>query len=226
MKKSIKRQNHTSEQVTILIILIASLILWNTPVIYPIKLFVLILHELSHAIMGIITGGKITSMSAGLDLSGKCQVEGGNQIAIASVGYLGSLLWGILIFIAPNNLKSGKWILISFAIIILSISLITSYTNLTFVILSIISSLLILLSALYLRINIVSILVRAIGLISCIYVLFDIKEDLFSRGDVITDVTIISSLTGIPDILISTLWLVFSFFMIAIVIRYSYKKKG
>lgn len=226
MKKSIKRQNHTSEQVTILIILIASLILWNTPVIYPIKLFVLILHELSHAIMGIITGGKITAMSAGLDLSGKCQVEGGNQIAIASVGYLGSLLWGILIFIAPNNLKSGKWILISFAIIILSISLITSYTNLTFVILSIISSLLILLSALYLRINIVSILVRAIGLISCIYVLFDIKEDLFSRGDVITDVTIISSLTGIPDILISTLWLVFSFFMIAIVIRYSYKKKG
>jgi hypothetical protein len=176
--------------------------------------------------MGIITGGKITAMSAGLDLSGKCQVEGGNQIAIASVGYLGSLLWGILIFIAPNNLKSGKWILISFAIIILSISLITSYTNLTFVILSIISSLLILLSALYLRINIVSILVRAIGLISCIYVLFDIKEDLFSRGDVITDVTIISSLTGIPDILISTLWLVFSFFMIAIVIRYSYKKKG
>jgi hypothetical protein len=226
MKKSIKRQNHTSEQVTILIILIASLILWNTPVIYPIKLFVVILHELSHAIMGIITGGKITAMSAGLDLSGKCQVEGGNQIAIASVGYLGSLLCGILIFIAPNNLKSGKWILISFAIIILSISLITSYTNLTFVILSIISSLLIILSALYLRINIVSILVRAIGLISCIYVLFDIKEDLFSRGDVITDVTIISSLTGIPGILISTLWLVFSFFMIAIVIRYSYKKKG
>jgi len=92
MKKKIKRQNHTSEQITILIIFIASLILWDTPVIYPIKLFVVILHELSHAIMGLATGGKITAMSVGLDLSGKCQIEGGNQIAIASVGYLGSLI--------------------------------------------------------------------------------------------------------------------------------------
>jgi Peptidase M50B-like len=225
MKKKIKRQNHTSEQITILIIFIASLMLWNTPVIYPIKLFVVILHELSHAIMGLVTGGKITAMSIGLDLSGKCQIEGGNQIAIASVGYLGSLIWGILIYIAPNNLNSGKWILITFAEIILSISLITS-SNLTFLVLSVISSLCILLTAFYLRINIISILVRSIGLISCVFVLFDLKEDLFSRNDVITDVTILSSLTGIPGILISTSWIVFSFFMIAIVIRYSYKKKS
>jgi hypothetical protein len=225
MKKKIKRQNHTSEQITILIIFIASLMLWNTPVIYPIKLFVVILHELSHAIMGLVTGGKITAMSIGLDLSGKCRIEGGNQIAIASVGYLGSLLCGILICVAPNNLNSGKWILITFAVIILSISLITS-SNLTFLVLSVISSLCILLTAFYLRINIVSILVRSIGLISCVFVLFDIKEDLFSRNDVITDVTILSSLTGIPGILISTSWIVFSFIMIAIVIRYSYKKKS
>jgi hypothetical protein len=225
MKKNIKRQNHTSEQITILIIFIASLILWNTPVIYPIKLFVVILHELSHAIMGLVTGGKITAMSVGLDLSGKCQVEGGNQIAIASVGYLGSLLCGILIYVAPNNLNSGKWILITFALIILLFSLITT-SNLTFLFLSVISSLCLLLTAFYLRINIVSILVRTIGLISCVFVLFDIKEDLFSRNDVITDVTILSSLTGIPGILISTSWIVFSFFMIAIVIRYSYKKKS
>jgi len=226
MKKSKKQSINAGDQVAILLILIASLILWNTPVIYPIKLFVVILHELSHAMMGLITGGKITAMSVGLDLSGKCQVEGGNQIAIASVGYLGSLLWGIVIFISPNNLKSGKWILISFAILILVISIITSYSNLTFVFLSIISALFILLSAFYIRINIVSLLVRAVGLISCVYVLFDIKEDLFSRNDAITDVTILSSLTGIPGILISVLWLVFSFFMIAAVIRYSYKKKS
>lgn len=225
MKKKIKRQNHTSEQITILIIFIASLILWDTPVIYPIKLFVVILHELSHAIMGLATGGKITAMSIGLDLSGKCQIEGGNQIAIASVGYLGSLIWGILIYVAPNKLNSGKWILIAFAVIILSISLITS-SNLTFLSLSVISSLCILLAAIYLRINIISILVRSIGLISCVFVLFDIKEDLFSRNDVITDVTILSSLTGIPGILISTSWIVFSFITIALIIRYSYKKKS
>jgi hypothetical protein len=226
MKKSIKRQNNSGDQVAILIIFIASLIFWNTPVIYPIKLFVVILHELSHAIMGLVTGGKITALNVGLDLSGKCQVEGGNPLAIASVGYLGSLIWGIVIFVSPNNLRYGKRILISFAILILSISIITSYSNLTFVFLSIVSSLFILLSAFYIRINIVSLIVRSIGLISCVYVLFDIKEDLFSRNDVITDVTILSSLTGIPGILISTSWIVFSFFMIAIVIRYSYKKKS
>jgi len=225
MKKRVKQQNNRAEHAAILIILIAGLFLWNTPVIYPIKLFVVMLHELSHAIMGIVTGGKITAMSVGLDLSGKCQIQGGNQIAIASVGYLGSLLWGIVIFISPNNLKSGKWILISFAIMILSISIYTSYSNLTFVFLSLVTSIIILLFALFLRINIVSLLVRGIGLISCVYVLFDMKEDLFSRNDVITDVTILSSLTGIPGILISILWLVFSFIMIALVIRFGYLKK-
>ena len=33
--------------------------LWDTPVIYPLKIFVVLLHEISHGIAALATGGSI-----------------------------------------------------------------------------------------------------------------------------------------------------------------------
>lgn len=222
MGKQKNKRDQITELVILLILLIISFSLWDTNVIYPIKLFVVLLHELSHSIAAILSGGKIITMNIGFDLGGKCETEGGNTILIASAGYLGSLLWGMLFFISPNNKKSGFWIIILISVMIV-LTTIGVATGTTFILLALILSALLITAAFYLRIPIVSIIVRVFGLISCVYILFDIKDDLLFQSAAISDATLISSLTNISTTMIGISWVLISIICIYIAIRFSYK---
>lgn len=216
------KKNKTTELVILLILLIISFFLWDTKFIYPIKLFVVMLHELSHALAALITGGKIISMDIGFNLGGKCEAEGGNVIIVSSAGYLGSLLFGLIFFIAPNNYKNGRWIVISICTVIIIISLLTA-TNALFVVLALISSAIMVACAFYSRIPIVAIIMRSLGLLSCIYVLFDLKEDILQRTDSVSDASILANLISVPTVLIGIIWIVISLLAIIIAVRLSYK---
>jgi hypothetical protein len=224
----IKMTKHRKDQVielTLLaIILIVSFILWDTYFVYPIKLSVVLMHEVSHAIATLLTGGNIVGMNIGLDLSGSCQTEGGNAIAIASSGYLGSFLFGILFFVSPNKVKIGKWIIISVTAIIFIITAIAS-KEIFFIFLVAFFSLLIILLANYMSIPIISILFRSFGLISCVYVLFDIKEDLLEKHIAISDVSLLSSLTGISGVIYGIVWMVLSLSILVLAVRFCYRSK-
>ncbi len=37
-------------------------VLWDTPIVYPIKIFVVTLHELGHAMATLLTGGEVLSI--------------------------------------------------------------------------------------------------------------------------------------------------------------------
>lgn len=222
MSKNQKKKDQITELVILLTILIISFFLWNTYFIYPIKLFVVLLHEISHAFATLISGGKIIEMNIGFNLDGKCETEGGNVFFIASAGYLGSLLWGLLIFTAPNNKQTGFWIIILISTLIVVTSIFVT-ANSTFVILALILSTLLISSAFFLRIPIITIVVRGFGLISCVYVLFDIKDDLLSHANVLSDAFILSNLINIPVTLIGLSWAFISIIGIYIAMRFCYK---
>ena len=105
-------------------LVLLSLLLWETPFIYPIKLFIVIIHEINHAIMTIITGGSVKSIRFTFDLSGTTITNGGNLILIAAAGYIGSLLIGTLLYLSAINLVLRKWLTIGLAIIIFIIAVI------------------------------------------------------------------------------------------------------
>jgi len=48
-----------TEMAGLLITLVAILFLWNTWVVYPLKILVVFFHELSHGLMAVVTGGSI-----------------------------------------------------------------------------------------------------------------------------------------------------------------------
>ncbi|MCX6168313.1 MAG: M50 family metallopeptidase [Ignavibacteriales bacterium] len=223
MAKQQNRKDKVSELIILLILLIISFFLWDMYFIYPIKLFVVLLHELSHSLAAILSGGKITTLDIGFDLSGKCETVGGNTIIIASSGYIGSLIWGLLFFVSPNNKKIGKWLIISLSTIIFLLS-ITFSADSIFILLAFILSGLLITAAFFLGIPIVTIIVRSFGLISCVYVLFDIKEDLLSNSSVISDASILSSLINVQVIWIGLSWALVSIIGIYFAIKYSYRK--
>ncbi len=71
-----------------------SLVFWHTPFLYPIKIFVVFIHEASHALTTIFTGGRVVSMVVTPWQSGYVQHAGGNSLFIAAAGYIGSALFG------------------------------------------------------------------------------------------------------------------------------------
>ncbi len=70
--------------------------LWDTPVVYPLKIFVVLLHEMSHALVAVATGGTIDRIVLDPYQGGACYCPGGSAFLTLSAGYLGSLGWGAL----------------------------------------------------------------------------------------------------------------------------------
>jgi hypothetical protein len=65
------RQQIDVRAVLILAVLfIAVWVGWDTPLVYPIKIFVVFLHELGHALAALLTGGQVVSIQIFPDESG------------------------------------------------------------------------------------------------------------------------------------------------------------
>ncbi len=224
MVRSQNKSQNIAELVFLSFVLIINFLFWDTYLVYPIKLFVVLIHEISHAISAILSGGKIISFNIGFDLSGKCETENGNNILIAASGYLGSLLFGLLIFYSTYNKKIGKWLLIfiAFLILITSVSLMQ---NFSLILLAVLFSVLLFISAFFLQIRIDSYILKLFGMSSCIYVLFDIKDDVLSANSALSDASILSDLINVPTIVIGLIWLIISLAGIFFIMKLSYIKK-
>lgn len=73
-------------------------------VMYPIRIFVTFLHELGHAVGALITGGWVERIQINPNGSGFTSTAGGNRSIILMGGYLGSALFGnILFFIGARS---------------------------------------------------------------------------------------------------------------------------
>ena len=224
MARTQNKNQNIIELVFLSFVLIISFLLWDTFLVYPVKLFVVIIHEISHAISAIVSGGKVIAFNIGFDLGGKCVTENGNNIFIAAAGYLGSLLFGLLIFHSTYNKKIGKWLLIIIALLIL-ITSVSLMQNFSLILWTVLYSVLLFVSAFFLYIRIDSYILKLFGMLSCIYVLFDIKEDILSTNSAISDASILSDLINVPTIVIGLIWLIISLAGIFLIMKLSYIQK-
>lgn len=106
-------------------ILIIVMVLWNTIVIKPLKIFTVFLHELGHALMAFIFGYGIQGFKVNFNESGYtlAQSKGWfSSFMIANGGYLGSILFALLILYLKRTAVK-KFILGTLAIIFLIISI-------------------------------------------------------------------------------------------------------
>ena len=176
MSNPSQKSSRTTDFILVLLIVFLSFFLWNTVLVFPIKLFVVFLHEASHAITILITGGTISEISLGFDLGGKITAESGNDILIASSGYLGSLFFGLLIYLVAEMQKPRRYVYLSLALLFLIIIFISTPT-LEFILIGLFTIGLLVVFGFFVRIRLVKIIVKAISLVSAIYVLIDVKEE-------------------------------------------------
>jgi Peptidase M50B-like len=70
-------------------------------VVYPLQLFATFVHESSHALVTLITGNTVMSLTVAPDASGAVwsQSSGISQLLISSAGYLGTTVFGTLLLV-------------------------------------------------------------------------------------------------------------------------------
>ncbi|WKZ68308.1 MAG: M50 family metallopeptidase [Melioribacteraceae bacterium] len=199
-------------------ILLISFFAWNTFVLFPIKIFVVLLHEMSHGIVAVFTGGKIISIEVTEYLGGITTTEGGNIILIASSGYLGSIAIGTLLFYSSFDKKLSIWFTTGLAILLLIFTanfLIGTVSQIT----AMLAAIILIISPRYFNAIANQILLQAIGLVSVFYVLIDMKEDLLSGSTYKTDSNLLESLTTIPSTFIALFWMSISIIVIYFLVR-------
>lgn len=85
--------------------------------LYPIRLFVTFVHESSHALTAILTGGSVSEIDIFRDASGYTLTSGGFGQLIATAGYIGATAYGAWILWLCRNPGHAKFVLLVSAVI-------------------------------------------------------------------------------------------------------------
>jgi hypothetical protein len=89
--------------------------LWQVPwlgwLVYPFRVFGTFVHELSHGLAAIATGGDFVRFAVSPDLSGVAHSAGGWRVVVASAGYIGSAVFGGVLLVLHARLWSSRTLL-------------------------------------------------------------------------------------------------------------------
>jgi len=193
-------------------------LLWNTALVYPLKIFVVLLHETSHAMAAVATGGSIQRITLDPLQGGACYCPGGSAFLTLSAGYLGSLLWGGLMISVARS-KRVKTNLVNSLIGGLVIGLTILYVRNGFgIAFGIGFGLVMIAASRKLSSSLNRSLLLTLGLTSALYAILDIKSDVLDRPELQSDARMLAELTGIPTLAWGALWIVaalaFSFWLL------------
>lgn len=119
------------------LLLVATLItiaLWFIPygewIVYPIRLFVTFIHESSHALVAVLTGGSVQSLTISADTSGLTYSApsgffGG--LLTSSAGYLGTTVAGVLMLylirkrFSPNKILTAQGLFVAMMLVVFTL---------------------------------------------------------------------------------------------------------
>jgi len=180
---------------------------WYTPVVYPLKIFVVLLHELSHAVALWVTGGTVESISLDPRQGGVTLGRGGIAFITLSAGYLGSLAFGALLVLGAQSAKIRSGALLATvgaSVLVLTALYIRGGFGIAY---GALTGAALLLGAKYLPAVWASRLIMALGLTSVGYAILDIKSDIIDRPGLRSDAAMLQELTGVPTLVWGILWI-------------------
>src|SRR5687768_1809148 len=180
--------------------------LWPTIWIYPLKIFVVFLHELSHAIAGAATGGSIQRITLDPYQGGATYVNGGNAFVMLSAGYLGSLLWGLgLLLVARTRPRVGRTVLLVLGALLVATTVLFVRSGFG-ILFGLLFGLALVIGARRLPDGGIIVVLTTLGLTSALYALFDIRDDILRRPEIESDAHMLANLTGVPTLVWGFFW--------------------
>ncbi|MCL4808756.1 MAG: M50 family metallopeptidase [Thermoanaerobaculia bacterium] len=183
-------------------------VFWSTVFVWPLRVFVVLLHEVSHGLAAVLTGGRIVSIELSPLEGGLCTTAGGWPFVIASAGYLGSAFFGALFLVLgfrgrPRTHRTVTGVL-GAALVLLTLVYVRSAFGFAY---GLVAGALLLAVARWLPEGASSFVLRLLGVTSLLYAPWDITSDLILRSIPASDAGALARMTGIPALAWGVLWL-------------------
>lgn len=208
------------------------MVFWNNIIIKPLKIFTVFLHELGHTLMAFSFGFGIEAFKVNFNESGYVIAKPKgffSSVMIANGGYLGSVLFAVLILYLKRT-KLKKFILGFLAIIFLAVAIGYSGISLTLLFAAVFASIVIIV---YMVNNekLTDWLIDILGISSVAYAIYDTFVDtilmqffinnkmfLFGGSAPVTDAVRLAQMTHIPAIVWGIIWIAISILAVKIVV--------
>lgn len=183
--------------------------LWQTPVVLPLKLLVVLFHELSHGVAAVLTGGRIESLTVTPDQGGLAITRGGSRALVLTAGYLGSLVIGLALFAVALRSTADRLVLGLLGAVLLGVAALYIRDGFALVF-CLAGGGLMLAGARFLPRLGADLVLRVIGLASMIYVPWDILSDTILRAGERSDARMMAEEIGGATVIWGALWLALS----------------
>ncbi len=192
-----------------ILVAVVAFVFWNTALLYPLKILVVLFHELSHGLAALVTGGSIEHIEISLDQGGVCTTRGGSSFLILNAGYLGSLAWGIAFLVVAARTRHDRLVVGLVGTMLILVTLVYMRSLVGFVY-GILAGVVLLGVATMLPNKVSDLLLTVLGTVSCLYAVWDIGSDVIFRHIPGSDAHRLAELTGIPSMVWGLVWIVVS----------------
>lgn len=190
--------------------LAVALAFWDSPVLLPLKLLVVMMHETGHALATLLVGGTVQKVTIAVNQSGEClsylPPGWGAKVLVYSAGYLGSALAGGGLILATFRFRASRWVLGGLCLWLLAMA--TFYAGDLFTMLFCVGTALALgIGARLLPVSVVDLVNLFLAAFSALYVLFDLREGLWNpAAREHSDAALLAKLTYVPAIVWAVIW--------------------
>jgi len=193
---------------------------WDSPVFWPLKLLVVMMHESGHALATLLVGGSVDRIHLAANESGEClsRLPPGvfRQIAVYSGGYLGSAIAGAGLLLATFRFQLRRWVLGAACVWLVVMGVM--YAGDGFTLAFCVGTAMVLgLCAKWLPDGAVDFLNLFIAAFTALYAVFDLRDDLWNSAvRSRSDAALLSDITYIPAVVWAGVWTLLAVGLLAV----------
>ncbi|HEX6288823.1 MAG TPA: M50 family metallopeptidase [Herpetosiphonaceae bacterium] len=218
------------EVLLVLGLALATIVAWRMPVVgwvlYPFQVYGTFVHELSHGIAAILTGGAFRRFVVNPDLSGTALSAGGIGWIVVSAGYIGSAIFGGILTLLSASAVSARRVLVWLGLTLGVMSLLF-VRNLFGLVAGVALAALLVVAGRRLRetwADGLLLLLAVQMMLSALDSVVDLVQISALRGATRTDAQIMAQMTGIPAIAWAGLWSLLSLAILVGTLRLAYRR--
>jgi hypothetical protein len=93
---------------------------WNTVLVRPLRVLVVLIHEIFHALASLVSGGGVRSIEVLSYSSGVTTLAGGSPLLVYSAGYLGTALLGSVLLAAGPLARVKRFLYLGVGVLVLA----------------------------------------------------------------------------------------------------------
>lgn len=210
----VRSELHLGRLVTLIAIVVASTLFWDTPVLTPFKLLAVMGHETGHAIAAGLVGGEVNQVTVRLNQSGEClsSIPPGffARVLVYSGGYVGSAVIAVLLLVLTFRFNARRAMLAAAALWLTFMAVFYGRDLFTLAFCLGMAALFAA-GARWLPLELVGGLNLFIAAFTALYAAMDLKDDLWtSEVRALSDAQLLANVTVVPALVWAFLWTLLS----------------